>query len=403
MKILVINCGSSSIKFQLINMETGRVLAKGLLERIAIPGSVLNYYQGEKKHVITRDVANHEDGIQLIVSHLTAAGTGVIKDKSEIFAVGHRVVHAGEKFNGTVPITGAVLAALKECIPLAPLHNPPNITGIEACQKILPGLPMAGTFDTAFHQTMPEKAYIYPLPYEYYRQHKIRRYGFHGTSHFYVAKQGAKAMGRKLEDLKIITCHLGNGSSMAAIRNGVSVDTTMGYTPLEGLVMGTRCGDIDPAIPLVMQRTMGMSHEQVDAVLNRKSGILGISEVSSDMRDINEKAAAGHLQAKLALEIFAYRIKKYIGAYIAAMNGVDLVIFTAGIGERGREERQMILEDMDSLGIEFDPQANQEAFGKQGTISKPGSRVRVMVIPTNEELEIAEQTLKVIQNNKKPK
>jgi acetate kinase len=403
MKILVINCGSSSIKFQLLNMETGSVLAKGLLERIAIKGSVLNYYQGEKKHVITRDVANHEEGIQLIVSHLTDAATGVIKDKSEIFAVGHRVVHAGEKFNGTVPITDAVLAALKECIPLAPLHNPPNITGIEACQKILPGIPMAGTFDTAFHQTMPEKAYIYPLPYEYYREHKIRRYGFHGTSHFYVAKQGAKAMGKKLEDLKIITCHLGNGSSMAAIRNGVSVDTTMGYTPLEGLAMGTRCGDIDPAIPLVLQRTLGLSHEQVDSVLNRKSGILGISGVSSDMRDINEKAAAGHPQAKLALEIFAYRIKKYIGAYIAAMNGVDLVIFTAGIGERGREERVMVLEDMESLGIVLDKKANQEAFGKFGVISAKKSKVCVMVIPTNEELEIAEQTLKVIHNNQKAK
>jgi acetate kinase len=401
MKILVINCGSSSIKFQLINMETGIVLAKGLLERIGIKGSVLNYYQGEKKHVITRDVANHEDGIQVIVSHLTGSETGVIKDKSEIFAVGHRVVHAGEKFNGTVPVTEAVLAALKECIPLAPLHNPPNITGIEACQKILPGIPMAGTFDTAFHQTMPEKAYIYPIPYEYYRLHKIRRYGFHGTSHFYVAKQGAKAMGRKLEEMKIITCHLGNGSSMAAIRNGISVDTSMGYTPLEGLPMGTRCGDLDPAIPLVLQRTLGLSHEQVDAVLNRKSGMLGISEVSSDMRDINEKAAAGHAQAQLALEIFAYRIKKYIGAYIAAMNGVDLVIFTAGIGERGREEREMVLTGMEFLGIEFDRQANQEAFGKFGTISKPGSRVTVMVVPTNEELEIAEQTLKVIQNNKK--
>ena len=400
MKILVINCGSSSIKFQLLNMKSDTVLAKGLLERIGIKGSAMNYYQGEKKHVISRDVANHEEGIQLIVSYLTDATTGVIRDKSEIFAVGHRVVHAGEKFNGTVPITPAVIAALKECIPLAPLHNPPNITGIEACQKILPGIPMAGTFDTAFHQTMPEKAYIYPLPYEYYREHKIRRYGFHGTSHFYVAKQGARAMGRKLEELKIITCHLGNGSSMAAIRNGISIDTTMGYTPLEGLAMGTRCGDIDPAIPLVMQRTLGLSHEQVDAVLNRQSGILGISGVSSDMRDINEKAAAGHAQARLALEIFAYRIKKYIGAYIAAMNGVDLVIFTAGIGERGREEREMILEDMEFLGIEFDAQANQEAFGKLGTISKPGSRVCVMVIPTNEELEIAEQTQKVIQNNR---
>jgi acetate kinase len=396
MKILVINCGSSSIKFQLINMETGKVLAKGLLERIGIKGSVLNYYQGETKHVITRDVADHEDGIQLIVSQLTGAGTGVIKEKSEIYAVGHRVVHAGEKFNGTVPITDAVLAALKECIPLAPLHNPPNITGIEACQKILSGIPMAGTFDTAFHQTMPEKAYIYPLPYEYYRQHKIRRYGFHGTSHFYVAKQGAKAMGKKLEELKIITCHLGNGSSMTAIQNGISVDTTMGYTPLEGLAMGTRCGDIDPAIPLVLQRTMGMSHEQVDAMLNRKSGMLGISEVSSDMRDINEKAAAGNAQAKLALEIFAYRIKKYIGAYIAAMNGADLIIFTAGIGERGREEREMVLKDMEALGIVLDKKANQEAFGKFGVISTKKSKVRVMVIPTNEELEIAEQTLKVI-------
>ncbi|MBN2345297.1 MAG: acetate kinase [Candidatus Aminicenantes bacterium] len=396
MKILVINSGSSSIKFQLINMDSGTVLAKGLLERIGIPGSVLIYYQGERKHVIERDVPHHEEGIDLIVHCLTDTGTGVIKDKGEIFAIGHRVVHAGEKFNGTVPISDAVLAALKECIPLAPLHNPPNITGIEACQKILPGIPMAGTFDTAFHQTMPEKAYIYPIPYDYYRRHKIRRYGFHGTSHFYVAKQGAKALGRKLEELKIITCHLGNGSSMAAIQNGTSVDTTMGYTPLEGLAMGTRCGDVDPAIPLVLQRTMGMSHEQVDAVLNRKSGMLGISEVSSDMRDINDKAAAGHPQARLALEIFAYRIKKYIGAYIAAMNGVDLVIFTAGIGERGRAEREMILKDMESLGIVFDPEANQEAFGRFGVISAKGSRVCVMVIPTNEELEIAEQTLRVI-------
>lgn len=401
MKILVINCGSSSIKFQLINMESNQVLAKGLLERIGIQGSVLNYYQGERKHVITRDVANHEDGINLIVSYLTDAAAGVIKDKSEIFAVGHRVVHAGEKFNGTVPITDAVLAALKECIPLAPLHNPPNITGIEACQKILPGIPMAGTFDTAFHQTMPAKAYIYPIPYEYYRKDKIRRYGFHGTSHFYVAKQGAKAMGKKLQDLKIITCHLGNGSSMAAIQNGVSVDTTMGYTPLEGLAMGTRCGDIDPAIPLVLQRSKGMSHEQVDAILNRKSGMLGISEVSSDMRDINDKAAAGHAQSRLALEIFAYRIKKYIGAYMAAMNGADLIIFTAGIGERGLIEREMVLENMEFLGIVFDRKANQEAFGKFGVISAEKSRVCVMVVPTNEELEIAEQTMKVIANNRK--
>jgi len=399
MKILVINSGSSSIKFQLISMEKQLVLAKGLLERIGIKGSILNYYRGEQKMVVEHDIATHEDGINFIVKYLTGADTGVIKDKKEIYAIGHRVVHAGEKFNGTVPITAAVLAALKECIPLAPLHNPPNIVGIEACQKILPGIPMAGTFDTAYHQTMPEKAYIYPLPYEFYRKFKIRRYGFHGTSHFFVAKQGAKALGKKLQDLKIITCHLGNGSSMAAIQNGVSIDTTMGFTPLEGLVMGTRCGDIDPAIPMYLQRSQGMTFEQVDALLNRKSGMLGISEISSDMRDINQKAAEGHRQSQLALEIFAYRIKKYIGAYIAAMNGVDLIIFTAGIGERGCLERQMVMENMEYLGIRFDNQANEKAFGKFGIISTPGSNVCVMVVPTNEELEIAEQTLKVISEN----
>jgi acetate kinase len=396
MKILVINSGSSSIKFQLISMGKQLVLAKGLLERIGIKGSILNYYRGDEKTVVNHDIANHEEGINLIVKYLTDAETGVIKDKKEIFAIGHRVVHAGEKFNGTVPITDAVIDALKECIPLAPLHNPPNITGIEACQKILPGIPMAGTFDTAYHQTMPEKAYIYPIPYEYYRQYKIRRYGFHGTSHFYVAKQGAKALGKILQDLKIITCHLGNGSSMAAIQNGISVDTTMGFTPLEGLAMGTRCGDIDPAIPMYLQRSQGMTFEQVDALLNRKSGMLGISEVSSDMRDINQKAAEGHRQSQLALEIFAYRIKKYIGAYIAAMNGVDLIIFTAGIGERGCVERRMVLENMEYLGIIFDSQANEKAFGKFGIISTPESRVCVQVVPTNEELEIAEQTMKVI-------
>ncbi len=399
MKVLVINSGSSSIKFQLISMGKQLVLAKGLLERIAIKGSILNYYRGEHKMVISQDIANHEEGINLIVKCLTDTDTGVIREKKEIFAVGHRVVHAGEKFNGTVPITTAVLDALKECIPLAPLHNPPNIIGIEACQKILPGIPMAGTFDTAFHQTMPEKAYIYPIPYECYRKSKIRRYGFHGTSHYYVAKEGAKALGRDLQDLKIITCHLGNGSSMAAIQNGISIDTTMGFTPLEGLVMGTRCGDIDPAIPMYLQRSEGMTFEQVDAMLNRKSGILGISEVSSDMRDINQKAAEGHHQSKLALEIFAYRIKKYIGAYMAAMNGADLIIFTAGIGERGCLERQMVLENMEYLGIILDSQANEKAFGKFGIITAPQSKICVMVIPTNEELEIAEQTMKVISVN----
>ena len=399
MKVLVINCGSSSIKFQLINMETEEVLAKGLMERIGLEGSVLNYSKGDNKKVIKAEIKNHEVGLDMIVKYLTDPQDGVIKDKSEIYAIGHRVVHAGEKFNGTVIITPAVVDALKECIPLAPLHNPPNIMGIEACQRILSGIPMAGAFDTAFHQTMPEKAYIYPIPYSYYTKNKIRRYGFHGTSHFYVAKQGAKHLGKKIEDLKIITCHLGNGSSMAAIKNGKSIDTTMGFTPLEGLMMGTRCGDIDPAIPMYLQRNEGLSFEQVDTILNKKSGIAGISEVSSDMRDIEQKVAEGHHQAILALDMFTYKIKKYIGAYIAAMNGVDLIIFTAGIGERDRNVRKLVTKDMEGLGITFDEAANQEAFGKLGIISGKDSKVTVMVVPTNEELEIAEQTVAVIQKS----
>lgn len=396
MKVLVINSGSSSIKFQLINMETRDVLAKGLLDRIGINGSKLNYYKGTEKKVIENPVKDHEEGIQLIVSYLTDPVEGVIKDKNEIYAIGHRVVHAGEKFNGTVKITEDVVNALKACIPLAPLHNPANIVGIEATQNIMPGIPMAGTFDTAFHQTMPEKAYIYPIPYEYYRKYKIRRYGFHGTSHLYVSRLGAAQMGKEMTDLKIISCHLGNGSSIAAIDHGESVDTTMGFTPLEGLMMGTRCGDIDPSIPTFLQRNENMSIEQVYSVMNRKSGIMGVSEVSSDMRDIEEKVKEGHHQATLAQDIFAYRIKKYIGSYIAAMNGVDLIIFTGGIGERDRMVREKVLKDMDYLGIRFDENANEAVFGEMGTISAPGSRVTVMVVPTNEELEIAEQTIKVV-------
>lgn len=396
MKVLVINSGSSSIKFQLINMETRQVLAKGLLERIGLSDSVLNYYRGEEKSVVKQDIVNHEQGIHLIVDYLTNENHGVIKDTKEIFAVGHRVVHAGEEFKGTILINQDVLKAMKKCIPLAPLHNPPNIVGIEATEKSLPGIPMVAVFDTAFHQTMPEKAYIYPIPYEYYRRYKIRRYGFHGTSHSYVAKEGARILGKNLKDLKIITCHLGNGSSMAAIRNGISVDTSMGFTPVEGLMMGTRCGDIDPSIPIFLQRTAGLSFDETDTVLNRRSGILGVSEISSDMRDIESKEREGHPQAKLAIEIFAYRIKKYIGSYIAAMNGADLIIFTAGIGERAVRIRQMILEDLEFLGISLDSRANQEAFGKFGCISTPDSKVTVMVVPTNEELEIAEQTVRVI-------
>jgi acetate kinase len=377
-------------------MEDRDVLAKGLLERIGLEGSRLNYYKGNDKKVINVPIKNHGEGIRLMVDYLTDAKDGVIKDKKDIYAIGHRVVHAGEKFNGTVIITEDVVNALKECIPLAPLHNPPNIIGIEAAQEIMPGIPMAGVFDTAFHQTMPEKAYIYPIPYELYEKYKIRRYGFHGTSHFFVAKQGAKEMDKEMKDLRIITCHLGNGSSMAAINHGRSVDTTMGFTPLEGLMMGTRCGDIDPAIPMFLQRNENLTFEDVDALLNRKSGIKGVSQVSSDMRDIEEKMEEGHRLSILAVDMFSYRIKKYIGAYAAAMNGVDLIIFTAGIGERGTLMRTKTLENMEYMGIHLDEEANERAFGKFGVISSPDSKVTVMVVPTNEELEIAEQTVAVI-------
>ena len=397
MKVLVINSGSSSIKFQLINMEDREVPARGLLERIGLEGSRMNYYKGSDKKVVNIPINNHGEGIQLMVDYLTDPKDGVIKDKNDIYAIGHRVVHAGEKFNGTVLITEEVVNALKECIPLAPLHNPPNIIGIEAAEKIMPGIPMAGVFDTAFHQTMPEKAYIYPIPYELYEKYRIRRYGFHGTSHFFVAKQGAKEMGKEMKDLKIITCHLGNGSSMAAIDHGRSVDTTMGFTPLEGLMMGTRSGDIDPAIPMFLQRNENLTFEDVDALLNRKSGIMGVSQVSSDMRDIEQKIEEGHHQSILAVDMFAYRIKKYIGAYAAAMNGADLIIFTAGIGERGPLMRKKSLENMEFMGIHLDDAANEAAFGKFGVISAADSPVTVMVVPTNEELEIAEQTIAVIK------
>lgn len=399
MKVLVINSGSSSIKFQFINMATQEVLAKGLLERIGLDGSRIKYQRNGEKKVIEQPIKNHKDGIDIIVTRLTDPQDGVIKDKKEIFAVGHRVVHAGEKFNGTVLLTEDVMDALKECIPLAPLHNPPNIAGIEATQNVLPGIPMAGVFDTAFHQSMPEKAFIYAIPYKYYKKYGIRRYGFHGTSHFFVAKEGAKKMGKNLEDLKIISCHLGNGCSIAAVKNGKSVDTSMGFTPLEGLVMGTRCGDLDPAIPMFIQRSEGVSFEEVDSILNKQSGVQGISEVSSDMRDIHDQVVEGNKNAQLAVDIMGYRLKKYIGSYIAAMNGVDLIIFTAGIGENDEFVREKTLEEMEGLGIVFDRGLNLKTHGKFEVISTPESKVKVMIIPTNEELEIANQTVNIVSAN----
>ncbi len=395
-RILVLNSGSSSIKFQLLDMDNGEVLAKGLLERIGIAGSRLKYQSPKGETVTERPIKDHEEGIAMIVRRLCDLETGVISDVKEIYAVGHRVVHAGERFNGTVVIGAEVMDALKECIPLAPLHNPPNIQGIEATARILPGIPMACTFDTAFHLTMPKEAYIYPIPYQYYRKYHIRRYGFHGTSHHFVAKEAAKKLGKPLERLKLITCHLGNGSSITAICNGKSIDTSMGFTPLQGLVMGTRCGDIDPAIPIFLQKQENLSADEVDTILNKRSGMQGISEISSDNRDIWLRANEGDENAKLAIDIMAYRLKKYIGSYIAALNGVDAIVFTAGVGENDTEMRRLSLERLEALGIYLDREANSQVKARFGVISRPDSPVTVMVIPTNEELEIAEQTLQVI-------
>ncbi len=398
MKIFIINSGSSSIKFQLIDFKNKVVIAKGLCERIGLDNSKLSYTLGDKKSIIEAEIEDHAQGIDEIINILIHPIKGVIKDKSEIDAVGHRVVHAGENFSKTVILDDEKIEKIRELIPLAPLHNPPNIIGIEAVKKHLPEVPMTAVFDTAFHQTMPEYAYMYPLPYELYKEKKIRRYGFHGTSHYFVAKEGAKRIGKPLSEIKMITCHLGNGSSMAAIKNGESIDTTMGFTPLEGLMMGTRCGDIDPAIPLFLQNAQACGSEEINMMLNRMSGIKGISGVSSDMRDIEKAAEEGNERAELAINMFSYRIRKYIGAYIAVMNGVDLIIFTAGIGERDIIVRERVLTDMNFLGIRFDKEKNDGVFGEFGEISEDGSPVKVMVIPTNEELEIAEQTVEVLKN-----
>lgn len=396
MKILVINCGSSSLKYQLINMENEEVLAKGICERIGIQGSFLKHQPGEgDKVVIEKPMPTHTEAIQSVIDALVDANHGVIANMNEINAVGHRVVHAGEKYASSVMITEDVMNALNECIELAPLHNPPNIIGIEACQKIMPGIPMVGVFDTAFHQTMPKQAYIYALPYEMYEKYKIRRYGFHGTSHKYVSEKAAEFLGKPLSELKLVTCHLGNGASVAAVNKGQSVDTSMGFTPLEGLVMGTRAGDMDPAIVTFLQEKENMTADQVNSLMNKKSGVLGISKLSSDFRDIEDAAAEGNENAQLALDVYNYRVKKYIGAYMAAMNGADAVIFTAGLGENSDVVREAICKDMDFLGIKIDP-AKNKVRGKLTDLSAEGSRVKVLIVPTNEELMIARDTKKLI-------
>lgn len=392
MKVLVINCGSSSLKYQLFNMADESVLAKGLVERIGIEGSVLKHQPGEAEKVtIETEIPDHSVAIKLVLNALVDAKHGVIKDMNEISAVGHRVVHGAEKFATSVRINDAVMDALEECIEMAPLHNPPNILGIKACEKLMPGVAQVGVFDTAFHQTMPKHAFIYGLPYEVYKKHGIRRYGFHGTSHKFVSQQCAEMMGKKTEDIKVITCHLGNGSSVAAVKNGAVVDTSMGLTPLEGLVMGTRCGDIDPAILPMLMKKENMDADAIDSYINKESGVLGISGVSSDFRDIEGAADEGNERAQLALDVFAYRVQKYVGAYAAAMNGVDAIVFTAGLGENSISMRESIAEAFGYLGAKIDKDRNN-VRGKACEISTADSKVKLFVIPTNEELMIARDT-----------
>jgi len=396
MNILVINCGSSSVKYQLINMETETVLAKGLAERIGIPDSVLNHQVNNRdKIVIKRDMKNHKEAISLILDMLVDKEHGVISDMSEISAVGHRVVHGGEKFSGSVIIDDEVMKVLEECSDLAPLHNPPNIMGIEACKQLMPNIPMVGVFDTAFHQTMPRWAYLYPIPYELYVKYGIRKYGFHGTSHKYVAMKAAALLNRPLEELRIITCHLGNGASLTAVKYGKSVDTSMGFTPLEGIAMGTRSGSIDPAIISFIMAKENISVEKVMDMLNKKSGVLGLSGISNDFRDIQKAAEEGNERAKIALEVFNYRVRKFIGSYTAAMGGVDAIVFTAGLGENSPETRENICRELAYLGVKIDPEKNQ-VRGKEMDVSTDDAKVRVLVIPTNEELMIARETVEVL-------
>ena len=398
MKVLVINCGSSSLKYQLIDMVNEEALAQGLVERIGIEGSVLTQkVEGKDKYIVKEEMKDHKDAIRLVLEALVDENNGVIKSMDEISAVGHRVVHGGEKYKESVVINDEVKANIEECFKLAPLHNPANMIGIKACEELMPNTPMVAVFDTAFHGTMPEDAYIYALPYELYEKHGIRKYGFHGTSHKYVSQTCAEVMGRDIKDLKIITCHLGNGASLCAVKNGVSVDTSMGFTPLEGLAMGTRCGNIDPAIVTFLMKEEGLSVDEVNDLLNKKSGVLGISGISSDFRDIEDAAFnKGNRRAQLALRIFEYKIRTTIGAYAAAMGGVDAIVFTAGVGENGPETREKCLEGLEFLGVEIDKEANN-VRGKIREISKAGCNVKAFVIPTNEELVIARDTLELIK------
>lgn len=391
MKVLVINAGSSSLKYQLIDMENEAVIAKGAIDRIGLEGSKLKHTAHGETTEIQKNMGNHEEAIQLVLSTLTDEKIGVIRSMDEIGAVGHRVVHGGDKFACSVKISDEVIAMMESLIDLAPLHNPANLQGIAACKAVMPNTPMVGVFDTAFHQTMPATSYIYGLPYEAYEKFKVRRYGFHGSSHRFVSQRCAELLNKKPEDLKIISCHLGNGSSIAAVKGGKCLDTTMGLTPIEGLPMGTRCGNIDPAIIRFLMNKYGMDIDQMDEYLNKKSGMLGISGVSSDFRDLCAAAEEGNERAQLALDIFCYHVKKFIGAYAAAMGGVDAIVFTAGVGENTDTVRAASVEGLEFLGVKLDAEANK-VRGKEAVISAADSKVKVLVIPTNEELVIARDT-----------
>ena len=398
MNVLVINCGSSSLKFQLINAETEKVLAKGLCERIGIDGRLTYQPAGGEKEKSDLAMPTHTEAIQFVIDALTNEKTGVVKSLDEIGAVGHRLVHGGEKFASSVVITDEVKKAVEECNDLAPLHNPANLIGVAACEKLMPGTPMVAVFDTAFHQTMPEKAYMYGLPYEYYEKYKVRRYGFHGTSHSFVSKETIKFADLDPKTAKVIVCHLGNGASISASIGGKCVDTSMGLTPLEGLVMGTRSGDIDPAIMEFIAKKENLDIEGVMEVLNKKSGVFGISGgLSSDFRDLTDAMNAGDKKAKIAMDVFSYRVAKYIGSYAAAMNGVDDIVFTAGIGENDDYVRQEVCKYLGYLGVDFDFEVNTGLRGKEAELTKEGSKVKVFVIPTNEELAIARETLALVK------
>ncbi len=396
MYILVINCGSSSLKYQLIRSDSEEVLAKGICERIGIDESRITYQPaGGEKEVAFFPMPTHTQAIQKVLDALTNENSGVIRSLSEVGAVGHRVAHGGEKFTSAALITEEAIKAIEDCSDLAPLHNPANLIGIRACRELMPGTPMVAVFDTAFHQTMPDRSYLYGLPYEYYEKYKVRRYGFHGTSHSYVSKRAAEFLGKPYDSIKTIVCHLGNGSSISAVLNGKSVDTSMGLTPLEGLVMGTRSGDVDPGVMQFLMHKENMDIDEMLDILNKKSGVLGMSGVSSDFRDVENAANRGNKKAAVALDSFAYRVAKYVGAYTAAMGGVDAIVFTAGVGENDKVTRKKICNYVSFLGIGIDDEANEKR-GQEVLISTPDSRVAVLVIPTNEELAIARETLAMV-------